>query len=195
MKRRVRTPTTTTYADHEVVVPHNPLADAIGAGGSANTEVDLIARAEAALVQLAVNFPDWMRAECDRIAHARAAARRNGLNGATHENLFLAAHDLRGQAATLGFPIAAEAAESLCRLLEHTPDPNRIPPALIDQHVDGIRAIARENVDGRGASIARALCDQLRLVTDAFLVNVNAHRPDYLEGLMGASVIPDKGPG
>ncbi len=34
------------------------------------------------------------------------------------EALFRAAHDIKGQAATLGFPLAAAVADSLCRLIE-----------------------------------------------------------------------------
>ena len=38
----------------------------------------------------------------------------------------------------------APAADSLCRLLEHTPDLATIPLAIVDQHVDAVRAIVRE---------------------------------------------------
>ena len=171
-------------------MPHNDLAVALATGGSANAEADLIARAETALVQLAENFPNWMQAECDRLSHARSVAQANGLTSTVRSDLFRAAHDLRGQAATLGFPAAAEAADSLCRLLEHAADPDRIPPTLIDQHVDGIRAIAREDVERRNGSVAQALCIRLRQVTDAFLIDCNAHRPDYLEGLFGPTLVP-----
>src|SRR5262245_32268163 len=36
--------------------------------------------------------------------------------------LFHAAHDIKGEAATFGFPAVASAAQSLCRLIEHTLD-------------------------------------------------------------------------
>jgi len=44
----------------------------------------------------------------------------------------------------LGYPGLTIPAESLCRLIEHIRDMNRIPIALVDQHVDAIRAIIRE---------------------------------------------------
>jgi len=61
------------------------------------------------------------------------------------EEFFRAAHDIKGQAATFGYPLAAEVADSLCRLVEHAPDQQCVPPALIDQHVDGVRAIMRKD--------------------------------------------------
>lgn len=53
---------------------------------------------------------------------AYAAIARDGLNGENREELFRAAHDIKGGAATFGFPTAAAAAESLCRIIEHAPD-------------------------------------------------------------------------
>ena len=80
--------------------------------------------------------------------------RAGGINQGTRDGLFLAAHDIKGQAATFGFPLVAPVADSLCRLIEHTPDMARLPFGLIDQHVDAIRAITTKNT--RGDSDANA---------------------------------------
>src|SRR5581483_11444478 len=101
------------------------------------------------------------------------------------EELFHAAHDIKGEAATFGFPAVAGAADSLCRLIEHSPDVNRIPTALIDQHVDAVRAIIREYARSDATEIAAVLTNRLREVTDEFLVHENRERPDYLEGIVG----------
>ena len=87
--------------------------------------------------------------------------RAGGINQGTRDALFLAAHDIKGQAATFGFPLVAPVADSLCRLIEHTPEMARMPLALIDQHVDAIRAITTKNT--RGDSEANAA----RLVAEA----------------------------
>ena len=98
--------------------------------------------------------------------------------------MFYAAHDVKGDAATFGFPLAAGVAESLCRVLEHSPDSRRIPLELVDQHVDAVRAIIREYARPDIATVATALTRKLRLVSDEFLVHENRHRPDYLDGLV-----------
>jgi len=46
---------------------------------------------------------------------------RQGFTEKTHAELFRAAHDIKGEAATFGYPAVVGAADSLCRLLEHTP--------------------------------------------------------------------------
>jgi HPt (histidine-containing phosphotransfer) domain-containing protein len=184
-KSRSDAPTVKTFADHEVIVPRHKLAEAvIVTGGDVTPDLDAIARAEAALAELSAEFATWMRDECDRLDAARAVVRSSGLGGKPREDLFRAAHDIKGQAATFGYPLAAEAAESLCRLLEHTPDLKRVPLALVDQHVDGVRAIIREDVRADGNRIATALAGGLRRVTDEFLVQENKHRPGYLDGII-----------
>ena len=58
-------------------------------------------------------------------AARRRAQRRQGSAAstpATRDELFHAAHDIKGEAATFGYPLVAPAADSLCRLLEHTPE-------------------------------------------------------------------------
>ncbi|HEX4040894.1 MAG TPA: Hpt domain-containing protein, partial [Xanthobacteraceae bacterium] len=113
-----------------------------------------------------------------------------GMTQKTHEVLFRAAHDIKGEAATFGYPEAAGIAESLCRLLEHTPEIERIPLKLIDQHVDAVRAITREHARPDLSSVASALEQKLRDVTDEFLRRENGFRPDYLENIFSPPLAP-----
>ena len=186
--RKDETPSVATYADHEVITPPHALRKAIAPGR--NGDDDPVARAEAALDELAAEFAGWMNAECDRLEAARREARREGMNKKTHNDLFRAAHDIKGEAATFGYPAVAPVADSLCRLLEHTPDIERIPLALVEQHVDAARAIAREHARANRAGMASALTRRLRDVTDEFLRAENADRPDYLESIFAPPLVP-----
>jgi HPt (histidine-containing phosphotransfer) domain-containing protein len=154
------------------------------------SDEDPVARAEAALGQLADEFPVWMARECERLDRARAAIAAGGFTKANHEELFHAAHDIKGEAATFGFPRAAGVADSLCRLIEHTPDPSCMPLALVEQHVDAVRAIVREYARPDAAEMALVLTRRLREVTDEFLARENSHRPDYLDGILAPPLAP-----
>jgi HPt (histidine-containing phosphotransfer) domain-containing protein len=110
---------------------------------------------------------------------------------ADKQELFHAAHDIKGEAATFGYPAVAVAANSLCRLIEHTPEATRIPAQLIDQHVDAVRAIFREYARSDAKKLAGSLTKRLREVTDDFLVNENRDRPDVLEQLKAPSIVPE----
>jgi HPt (histidine-containing phosphotransfer) domain-containing protein len=143
-----------------------------------------------ALAALSPEFGAWMDSECERLDGARSDILRGGFTNANKEDLFRATHDIKGQAATFGYPAVASAAESLCRLIEHAPDPDRIPPALIEQHVDAVRAIYREYGHSDAQKLATALTKRLREVADDFLIKENRDRPDVLKQLQSPSIVP-----
>jgi HPt (histidine-containing phosphotransfer) domain-containing protein len=185
---RKEIPSVSTFADHEVITPPSDLRKAIT--HAADGDDDPVARAEAALAQLSGEFADWMHAECERLDTARNEVKRVGMTKKTHDELFRAAHDIKGEAATFGFPAVGTAADSLRRLIEHTPDMASIPLALVDQHVDAVRAIAREHGRADFSRVAGVLTQKLREVTDEFLRAANTERPDYLESIFAPPLAP-----
>ena len=80
----------------------------------------------------------------------------DGFTDDTREELFRAAHDIKGDAATFGFPSAGAAAESLCRIIEHAPDLDQVPSDLIAHHINAIQAIVRERTKLDTVSDGRA---------------------------------------
>lgn len=187
-RRKDGTPSVATFADHEVITPPHELRKAVAPAG--DVEDDPVARAEAALANLSGEFSSWMDAECDRLEAARQEVTRDGFSKSTHEGLFRVAHDIKGEAGTFGYPAVVGVADSLCRLLEHTPEMTRIPLQLVDQHVDAIRAIIREYVRDDLLEVAAALTRRLREVTDEFLTKENSFRPDYLETIFAPPLAP-----
>ncbi len=186
--RKDPTASVATYADHEVITPPHELRKAVAVAIDPND--DPVARAEAALAQLSSEFGAWMHAECERLEAARQDVARLGFTEKTHDALFRAVHDIKGEAATFGYPALAGVADSLCRLLEHTPEHARIPLALVDQHVDALRAIAREYSRPDLSDMAGALTTRLRDVTDEFLKHENSFRPEYLESIFAPPLAP-----
>jgi hypothetical protein len=178
-----------TYGDHEIITPDTSKLRKL-VRQAAPGDDDPVARAEAALAQISSEFSNWMSEECERLDAARRRVKEIGLNKQTKQELFLSAHDVKGDSGTFGYPAVAAAADSLCRLLEHTPDIARIPLAIVDQHVDAVRAIVREYARADIADIADALTSKLRLVTDEFLAAENRHRPDYLKAISSPPLAP-----
>jgi chemotaxis protein histidine kinase CheA len=164
--RKPATPDVATFKDHEVITPPNHLKRVVGRAVDGD---DPVARAEAALAQLSPEFSGWMNEECENLDRARHGAREAAMAAPQRDALFRAAHDIKGQAATLGFPLVSAVAESLCLLIDESHDPRRIPAALIDQHVDAVRAIMREHDRPHAAATAELLTRRLREATDQFL--------------------------
>ena len=190
MSRPKNKPAVVNHGDHEVIVPENKLRAGISNASHDDDGEDAIARAEKALAALTPEFSVWMDSECGRLDRARCDILRDGFTDANKETLFRAAHDIKGEAATFGYPAVASAAESLCRLIEHAPDSDRIPATLIDQHVDAVRAIHREYGRTDAQELATALTKRLREVTDDFLLKENRDRPDVLKQLKSPSIVP-----
>lgn len=180
-----------TFADHEVIVTENKLRHVI-MPDTGSADDDPVARAEQALAAMSNDFPAWMELECERLVGARNDVRTKGMSALARDTLFRAAHDIKGEGATFGFPMAALAAESLCRLIEHTRDASRIPLDLIDQHVDAVRAIVREKNKTEAEVTAVRLSRRLREVTDEFLREDNKDRLHELDGVLSPPLAPAK---
>lgn len=190
MASKTDRPQIATFSDHAVITPQNKLVKAVSKVSFPDD--DPVARAEAALAQLSSEFSAWMEEECARLHAARRELHKSGFTKKSLDDLFHAAHDLKGQADTYGYPATTPVADSLCRLLEHTPDATRIPLELVDRHVDAIRAIVREHARPDLDDLARALVQKLREVTEEFLVRENQHRPDYLAGVASPPISPSE---
>jgi HPt (histidine-containing phosphotransfer) domain-containing protein len=182
--------TVDTFADHQVITQPNPLRKLVRPLDDKDSD-DPVARAEQALADLAGEFGNWMQVECERLGTAHDAILRDGLTPQAREELFRAAHDIKGGAATFGYPTAAAAAESLCRIIEHAPDLAKVPGDLILHHVNAIQAIVREQPRRDAATTATELSGRLRDVADEFLIKANHDRPEHLEAVLAPSIVPE----
>ena len=151
---------------------------------------DPVARAEKALAGLSGEFKNWMVIETDGSRPPMPPFSESGFTPFTCEELFRAAHDIKGDAATFGFPSAGAAAESLCRIIEHAPDLDEVPSDLIAHHINAIQAIVRERTKLDTVSTASELSRQLRGVADEFLAHANRDRPEHLEAILAPSIAP-----
>jgi HPt (histidine-containing phosphotransfer) domain-containing protein len=178
-----------TFADHYVITQPNPLRKVLRRVDERDLD-DPVARAEAALAGLSGEFKDWMQVEADRLSAAHAAILNNGFSEAAADELFRAAHDIKGDAATFGFPSAAAAAESLCRIIEHAPELEKVPAELIKHHINAILAIVHNHTRLDSTKVATELSRKLRGVADEYLMHVNRDRPEHLEAIMAPSIVP-----
>jgi HPt (histidine-containing phosphotransfer) domain-containing protein len=177
------------FADHHVITQPNPLRKVLRRVLDKDLD-DPIARAEKALAGLSGEFKNWMAIEADRLTAAHAEILQDGFTDSTREELFRAAHDIKGDAATFGFPSAGAAAESLCRIIEHAPSLDQVPPDLITHHINAIQAIVRERTKLDTVSMASELSRQLRGVADEYLAHANRDRPEHLEAILAPSIAP-----
>jgi chemotaxis protein histidine kinase CheA len=177
------------FADHHVITQPNPLRKVLRRVDDTDHD-DPVARAEKALAGLSGEFRNWMAVEADRLSAAYATILKDGITDENCEELFRAAHDIKGDAATFGYPSAGAAANSLCRIIEHAPELDKVPSNLIAHHINAIQAIVRERTKLDTVAMATELSRQLRGVADEFLVHANRGRPEHLEAVLAPSLAP-----
>lgn len=163
-------PSQQKFEDHSVIMPANALKGVVRRTAEPG-EIDMgvVERAEAALASLKGEFSGWMNTECERLEQARTSLHQSGQNASTLELLFRTAHDIKGDAETLGYPLAGTIASSLGRLVYHWPKAKPLPMQLVDRSVDAIRAVVRENLqhpqDPHGSEVA----EKLAILVEQFL--------------------------
>lgn len=167
--------------DHHVIHPKNTLRRraVVRHDGPDGLDETAIRRAEQALQALSGQFNGWMEEAVRKLSEkwqdVLAQGPANGRLTAFHRD----AHDIRGQATTLGFPLASRVAASLCHIIEESPQHRLGEPAvraLIGQHVDAIRAITREGVTKSQHPIGAKLTDELELVGQQLVASLNGAR-------------------
>ncbi|MBN9063283.1 MAG: hypothetical protein BGP06_04445 [Rhizobiales bacterium 65-9] len=161
---------TVAHGDHLVIRPPEAVKERgyVQARRGDPTPDMVIAQAEKDLKETSAEFQGWMIIEATKLADARAQYHAEGDNPQALRELFQAAHTVRGNAGVFGYPLAGRVADSLAKLLDGGKR-TEAPRMLIDQHVDAIRAIVREDARGADNRNARALTMALLEVSAKYM--------------------------
>ncbi len=161
------------WPEYEVIAVDNKLVGkAMKPGNAVEAIKAATRRADQAVRQLSVEFPTMMRTECQILDAIRCEIAANGANHDRLDRLFTCAHDIKGLGQTYGYPMAALIGNLLCSLIEKTPDATKIPLAVIDQHVDSIKAIVRQNLTGSDNPQINAIVRGLYILDQATLKKI-----------------------
>ena len=160
-------------ADYEIIKPKVDLRKKIKVLPS-NSDFDPVARAEQAMQRLSVNFSDWMKDEVSKLQIAWADVEKAPSSEDALQNLFRTAHDIKGQAHTMGFPIAGMIAGSLCELIDNIPDRLQLPTDILHKHVQAITAVVNEDARAEDNLIGKELANELAAVAHEIIEKVGA---------------------
>ena len=147
--------------DFEILTPPQPLKAKVRELTGKDARRDLVAEAEAAVARLEGDFGDWMSDEVRCLVDAWEHAKSNSFTDQAKEDLYRAAIDLKGSAATLGYPLAGDVAASFCNIFDNAWHGDVTAERLLDQHVLAIRAIWTEDARDGSSKIGQALADEL----------------------------------
>lgn len=122
-----------------------------------------IARAEAALKTLSVQFKDWMGEEVVRLEAALQTAASKHFSSAGVSELYTRAHDVKGLATTYEYPLAGRLADVICELLETEQRREAAirHRALLEAAVQAIRACLRDNIRSESHPLGALVAQEL----------------------------------
>ncbi len=145
---------------NQVIRPPNPLRAKVG-GGFGGIDANAIARAEEALKAMSAQFGQWLNDEVVKLDKAQADIRSQGYTPETAEALYFRAHDLKGLGTTYEYPLVTRIAASLCRMLDDADKRMQAPLAVVDAHIDAIKAVVRDKIQTDDHPVGRDLVETL----------------------------------
>ncbi len=145
---------------NQVIRPPNPLRAKVG-GGFGGIDANAIARAEEALKAMSAQFGQWLNDEVVRLDKAQSDIRSQGYTPETAEALYFRAHDLKGLGTTYEYPLVTRIAASLCRMLDDADKRMQAPLAVVDAHIDAIKAVVRDKIQTDDHPVGRDLVETL----------------------------------
>jgi hypothetical protein len=154
------------HGDHSVIHPPNTLrAKALTKVRQNPLEAaEMVRRADKALEALSTNFTEWMLNEVRRLSEHFEHFDAGPRDVEDYKDLFLVAHDVRGQALQFGYPLAGQIAGGLCDLLQNKAP---VPPVILRRYVEAISSIVRSGVKDEVNAVALELAKHLtKLVSD-----------------------------
>jgi hypothetical protein len=122
---------------------------------------EVLAKAEAALANLNDRYIGWAEADARRLRACLDEIRAAGPQGASAlPRLFTISHDMKGQAATFGYPLVSELGSRLCRLIDGKPPLTDETLNRLRSLVDGMCQVIGDRLEGDGGEEGRRLLDQ-----------------------------------
>src|SRR5262245_45180422 len=111
----------------------------------------VLARAQAAVADLAKNYVPNTTADLDRCASLLKAAREDpGIRAASIKELYGIAHHIKGQGGSFGYPLVTRIGHSLCILVRQEREFSDADLGVVQAHLDALRLILAKDIKGEG---------------------------------------------
>ena len=156
-------------SQYQVIVPPNALTAKISKiGGPSMAEIT--ANAEVAIRNIEVNYEPAVQANL-RIINDAVATTINAPSSAPDalKTIFSMSHDIKGQAATLDYPLLTAIAQSLCRFVSTGESTAAKRLDVIKKHARAMEIVLAHMIKGDGGKKGQELLDALGAAVDKAL--------------------------
>jgi CheY-like chemotaxis protein len=146
--------------------------------------LEVLSSAETELKREAQGFLGWAKSYLDRLsAQVGEAKNKFGERNTNFDEINLIAHELRGQGGTFGYPLITIFAKSLYELTKPPCAQDDAMLEIVKAHIDTMRAVFREDIEGDGGEIGQQLFKGLKMAVAKYSKNAG----DTAAGAPGAT--------
>jgi HPt (histidine-containing phosphotransfer) domain-containing protein len=143
--------------DVEFYTPRNRLAEVIRSN-SGHTLKEMEFAAEQRIRKLGENYPDLVK---KAVEDMKAYLASDAPFKERLDNIFMCAHDLKGQAATFGYKLVGEVGKSLCAAIRAVPDLLEKEQDILQLHINAISWALQHEHDDKVATQKSELINSL----------------------------------
>jgi len=128
----------------------------------------VLARAQAAVADLAKNYVPNTIVDIDRCAALLKTAREDGgARAAAIKDIYGVAHNIKGQGSSFGYPLVTRVGDSLCTLVRQERDFSDADLGVVQTHLDALRLILTKGIKGEGGEVGARLAAHLENMVKA----------------------------
>lgn len=124
-----------------------------------------VASAQAAVAGLADKYVGWVNDDLKRLDAAIATV-TDGRNADALREVYGVAHDIKGQGSTFGYHLVTDIGQLLCRYTERAIEHQKVDRTVIDAHVEALRTVIDNRIQGPAGELGREILDALKGVAE-----------------------------
>lgn len=154
------------------IFPPKTLRERVGPGVGLNQR--LLADAEATVSALQAVYEHRIDNDIAALAATFDAMRRSGRFD--HDQLYLIAHEIKGEGGSYDYPLLSAFGHALCLLVRSRDRLAAEDVETIEAHISAMRAVIRGQVRGEGGAVGRELAANLEAMVARTLDDEARHR-------------------
>ncbi len=174
-----------------IIEPPDTLKSKVSGSGAVSAE--MLARADDAIAELAVEYPDLAKQDVDALAEmVEKAAADPEQRAQWLEQIFEASDEIRGLGAMFNYPLVTSIADSLCSITEHSETFDDRGVEIARSHLEAMHAVIANRVTGEANEVGQQIATALEVAVDKHAEYTDLLVSDVtLEGAMLEEVLTE----
>ena len=141
------------YKTPKITSPFNPVKEKSRVGGPNAVNSIILKKAEEAIIAMTPQYLEWVRKDLENIQKCYYKLKLSDLSDEEAlKEIFLIAHDMKGQGGTFGFDLITTIGDQLCRIIDNINYVRDDELDAIKVHIDALKLIIKDQMLGDGGT-------------------------------------------